>query len=686
MACCAGPNRFILAAVAALALAACDSGSDGGTDPSNSTDPVTSDPDPTPSVTTTLSGQVELVDNTTQAQGLGERLMGYVLPMAHAAITGLVEAPAGTEVRLVRINTTGDVVETLATGETEASGRFALEVPADLDLDRADLVIEAGPTDDPVRAPAAGDEIVVNPVSLSIVNKIVARVQSGDSAFADFRAADLANLVGVIIEELEARAEVVTFAASNSAAADQADDSAGTTDDDLLDDAANPPALATGTVGAKNVAILGIDFEVFPSEALVQANLLASSEALVVDLTEQRQIDLGGRATEEAEAERRWSIEEVDANTGQLELTTDAGNLFQAFSTIPAEADDDAFGLTIGSDGRLLAQGGALRGAIAGDGSVFFMTERRDDGVSRQGQALIAGASQWTPGDVTATFNFVKFDAYVDTGFTGEQWGYTSTLRGDADLACVAGDCSLALDRFSRAGGTERKFFAQAGPDGQLDTNDSSNDGVLTLDGVTLDAAGRFGGTSTVDGNLDFETRGFLAPDGQLLVVQMVGDDSTTLFHDLIVGLPQGTACDASTLNGRYNLVSLAGGLAEGGDANTPFDATFDLEGETLVVDADGAGALALQESRFRGVRLQFNDLNTSLTTEVTLAADESNIPYSVSADCRVTVADEAGDRVLGAVSPDGSMLVIATYEAGGSSTFQSILLGLRQPAQEAAQ
>ncbi len=667
-------NRFILAAAAALALAACDSDSDGGTDPG------TTNPDPTPSVTT-LSGQVELVDTSAQAQGLGERLIGYVLPMAHAAIVGLVDAPAGTPVRLVRIDANGNVVETLATGETQAGGRFDLDVPADLDLDSADLLIEAGPEDDPVRAPAAGEEIIVNPVSLSIVNKIIARVQSGDTEFADFRAADLANLIGIIIEELEARADDVVFATSNDDAAQQADVSAGTSDDDLVDAVQSPPTLATDAVGATNVAILGIEFEAFGAEA----NLRANSEALVVDLTSDRQIDLGGRPTEEAEVERRWSIEEVDANTGELALNTDAGNLFQAFSTIPAEDDDDAFDLTIGSDGRLFAQNGALRGAIAGDGSVFFMTERRDDGDFRQGQALIAGASQWTPGDVTQAFNFVKFDAYVDTGFTEVQWGYTSTLRGAADLACVAGNCSLELDRLSRAEGTSRKFFAQAGPDGGLDTNDSSNDGVLTLSGVTLDDTGQLGGTSTVNGDLDFETRGFLARDGQLLVVQMAADDSTTLFHDFIVGLPQGT-CDDTTLDGRYNLVSLGGGLDEGGDPNAVFGAGFDLESETLVVDADGAGALALQESRFRGVRLQFNDLDTSLTTEATVGEDEPNLPYSVSADCRVTVVDEAGDRVLGAVSPDGSMLVIATYEqstdaAGLDSTFQSILLGLRQPS-----
>lgn len=668
-------NRFILAAAAALALAACDSDSDGGTDPG------TTNPDPTPSVTT-LSGQVELVDTTAQAQGLGERLIGYVLPMAHAAIVGLVDAPAGTPVRLVRIDATGNVVETLATGETQAGGRFDLDVPADLDLDSADLLIEAGPEDDPVRAPAAGEEIIVNPVSLSIVNKIIARVQSGDTQFADFRAADLANLIGIIIEELEAQADDVVFATSNDAAARRADESAGTSDDDLVDDAENPPPLATDAVGATNVAVLGIEFEAFGAEA----NLRANSEALVVDLTSDRQIDLGGRATEEAEAERRWSIEEVDANTGELKLDTDDGTLFSPFSTVAAEDDDEAFDLTIGSDGRVFAQNGALRGAIAGDGSVFFMTERRDEGDSRQGQALIAGASQWNPGDISQAFNFVKFDAYVDTGFTKVQWGYTSTLRGAADLECVAGDCSLALDRLSRADGTSRKFFAQAGPNGGLDTNDSSNDGVLTLGGVTLDDTGRLGGTSTVAGNLDFETRGFLASDGQLLVVQMVADDSTTLFHDFIVGLPQGTGCDASTLSGRYNLLSLGGGLDEGGDPNVVFGAAFDLESETLVVDANGAGALALQESRFRGVRLQFNDLNTSLTTEVTVGENEPNLPYSVSADCRVSVVDEAGDRVLGAVSPDGSMLVIATYEqstddAGLDSTFQSILLGLRQPS-----
>lgn len=335
----------------------------------------------------------------------------------------------------------------------------------------------------------------------------------------------------------------------------------------------------------------------------------------------------------------------------------------------------------MGNDGRLFALGGNIRGAVSDDGKLFTMTETRTE-QDGNGAAfgLFAGASTWSPGDVSEAFNFVKLTGYVEAG--GSKVGYLTTHRGDADLACTDGNCSVDLDRFT-AGDDMRKFYAQIAPDGTLETDSTADgnfdgfklDGTLSLEDFSLDSAGRIGGSVDVFGK-DYRTRGFVGPDASMMVLQVSSEDVGVRADELFVGLPQGTSCDAANLDGDYNMVWLTGVLGSGGP-------TVAVESETLLAQADGQGSLDISASRYREAVITFDGTNTGLSRDVIADTDDTGIPYTVESDCKVSISDTTDDVVKGAVSPDGRAFVLATYsvESSGEETFQSLAIGLRRPA-----
>ena len=647
-------------AVFSVALSACGGGGSGGGGSSSN-----DDPDSATTQSNTFSGNVELVNGTAEAhtRPWEERLLAFFMADTRAAIGGLIDAPDGTTVRLIRIGNDGNEVDQLATTQTD-NGRFTFEVELDSEAG-GDLIIEAGSASDPVRAPAGGEDVVVNPVSSSIVNKVIERVQAG-GAFSDFRASDLASLVRIVIDELDTAN--VTFSGSNAAAATQADDDAGDVDDDLVASVEGENSVATAFVGDKNLAAIDVLLEAFGDNA----GFAVLNNTLAPAITDDLRLDASGVTTEDARTERGWSFDGSGnvTSTGTQDTTTETG------------ADGEGFDVTVGADGRLFALGGNIRGAVSDDGELFAMTQTSTE-LDGNGAAfgLFAGASTWNPGDVTETFNFVKFDGYVDKNSTDDQVGFTTTLTGEVAMNCAAGSCDLDLDRFTK-GADFRKYFAQIGPDtaNPFSTGESSNDGVLALNGIGLGTNGSLSGTAEgiVGGSasgVDFRTRGFVAPDAGMLLLQLSGEDQT-FFEDFIVGLPKGSSCDQSNLDGAYNMVWLTGVLNETGP-------TVAIESETLVAKADGAGNLDISASRYREAVLSFNGTNTGLSRDVIADTDETGIPYSVATDCKLTISDTAGDRVLGAVSPDGRAFLLATYtvESGGAETFQSLGIGLRRPA-----
>jgi len=662
------PSVLALGVSTAL-LAACGGG--GGSSPATEDDPA--------ATTSGFSGSVELVDGTqADTRDWSERMLAWLLADTHAAIGGLVDAPAGTPVRLIRIGTDGNEVDQIATTTTDADGRFTFDVEVDEDA-AGDLIIEAGDLNDPVRAPAGGEDVIVNPVSSSIVNQVLERVQAG-GAFSDYRAADLANLVAIIIEELDALGVTIT-STSNSDAADEADTAAGESDDDLLTSVEGENPLADSFVGEKNVAVLDILLE----GTGAGAGFAAVNQTLSPQITSTLRFDAAGRTAEDSRSERIWSFD----GAGGI---TSSGTQEATAETI---GDDEDFGVTVGKDGRLAALGGSIRGAVSADGQLFAMTETRSE-LAGQGASfgVFAGASTWTPGDINETFNFVKFDGYVDEQFTADQVGFTTTLTGEATLDCADGDCSLDLDRFDAEStpATARKFFAQVGPDenNALATDGSSNDGVLGLTGITLQDGGRLTGEAaiTVDGSSvagEWRTRGFVAPDSRMLLAQLSAADAT-LFEDFIVGLPKGDSCGEATLDGVYNTVWLTGVLSDVAPRQIA------VENEAFSIDANGAGNIDIPAASFREAVLTFDGtsgdgIEAGLTRDV-VSDTADTVGYTVAADCKLEIVDEADDVVLGAVSPDGEVFVLATYtrevfQGEPDETFQSIAIGMRRPAQQ---
>lgn len=128
-----------------------------------------------------LEGQVMVPqqDQSLNASATAENpFLSYLIPPAHAA-TGLTEAPAGVEVRLIRIDDEGRPVsnEPLATTQTNAEGRYSLDVPTNISLPATNVVVEVGnyATGKYLRNFATQSELDLNPVTTAFVQLVVDR-------------------------------------------------------------------------------------------------------------------------------------------------------------------------------------------------------------------------------------------------------------------------------------------------------------------------------------------------------------------------------------------------------------------------------------------------------------------------------------------------------------------------------
>lgn len=664
----------------ALALTACGGGGGGGGNGGDNTDNGGDDTADggTGVETTTFTGSVEVASGSTTADARDwtQRVLAFFLADTRAAIGGLQPAPDGTAVRLIQIDSEGNEVDQLDSGTVE-DGRFELNTDVEVE-GRFDLVIEAGEADDPVRAPAGGDEIAVSPVSLNIVNKVLARIAADESlSLDDYRAADLVALIAIIVEELDARDYTFT-STSNSAAADEADTEAGETDDELVASVEGNATQLDALTGTKNLIIQDVILEVSRSSQFGdQTRFTAVRESMTPTITTDSRFDISRTSVREAETGIEWLVSR-DVDTDAVSLSF-AGFFDSSAST---EGEDAAIDLTVGSDGRLFTSlASNVRGATTPDGELLALTEAARGGEPGEREeffaGIMAGASEWDPGTtVNEDFNYVLFDAYAAQD--GTHAGFATTLRGEANLSCADGDdCSLTLTRAFNGGADTRKFYAEASPGSPIDAGASSNTATLTYEGLALTDTGRFSGTPTIDGFESLEVEGLLAPDARMLVTHVHARDGRDRFQDFLVGLPAGASCDNATLDGGYNLVGLFGVLEADAEPDATYGNAIRVESETSRVDADGAGSLVLSDSRFPGGTLRFEDDISTLTSGTGTDTDDT-IGYTVTSDCRLEIIDgDGGEYVLGAVSPDGEAFVVATHETAEAD--QSMAIGLRR-------
>lgn len=177
-----------------------------------------------------LEGQVmvpqqdqSLKSVTTQAQN---PFLSYLIPPAHAA-TGLTEAPAGVQVRLIRIDDEGRPVsnEPLATTQTDAEGRYSLDVPTSVSLPATNVVLEVGnyATGKYLRNFATQGQLDLNPVTTAFVQLMVDRpeplfslplnvvqelrnLSNQETQSIDYATVDLATSLNTTLSSLKANA------------------------------------------------------------------------------------------------------------------------------------------------------------------------------------------------------------------------------------------------------------------------------------------------------------------------------------------------------------------------------------------------------------------------------------------------------------------------------------------------
>lgn len=164
-----------------------------------------------------------LQNATTEAQN---PFLSYLIPPAHAA-TGLTEAPTGVQVRLIRIDDEGRPVsnEPLATTQTDAEGRYTLDVPTSVSLPATNVVLEVGnyATGKYLRNFATQAQLDLNPVTTAFVQLMVDRpepllslplnvvqelrnLSTQETQSIDYTTVDLATSLNTTLSSLKANA------------------------------------------------------------------------------------------------------------------------------------------------------------------------------------------------------------------------------------------------------------------------------------------------------------------------------------------------------------------------------------------------------------------------------------------------------------------------------------------------
>ncbi|WP_067563505.1 hypothetical protein [Halofilum ochraceum] len=630
------------AAAVLTALAGC--GGDDGSSSSGSTE------------TTTVSGTVQSPGGESIGYNnwldYGQDRLASLFPSARADISGLADVPERTPVQLVRLNTDGSVAETLASDETDANGQFSLEVDASTDLS-SDVVVQAGTNDSTMRAPAAGDNLDVNPVSEKVVRDVVDRVSNDNFGYDDVEPEQVQSTVEAVEEQLEAN-DVDVSGSSVDEAVTTVDDNDGTTSEDLLD--ASASEAGADFVGAKNVAAL--DFQL-ANPSTDTARYEFATRLLGASVTDGGEFDRSTGTSERRFVRRTWT-------------QSDSGIDATFSSDVTRTDNDSAKAITFEGEGRFL---GSLRetkdaltkGIHSDDGDIFAAVQTDATGSS----SILVGSDDWSaPSDFSQTYNMVRMDAYIDeSGSSADgQIALAPMLRAEADFTCSSGTCDIGVTR--DFGADTRKFFLQQGVDNtSLFAGDSSSLSPFTVNDVTLSSDG------TLEGPNEVATRGFIGPDGNIASFMFKTTSSSDFpYQDYYVGVPQGSSCGTGTLDGTYNVVGMEGLMQPASGSTT---GEFDMEFERYQVTADGSGGLTRADGIAKKTKLApFNDL--PLLSQEVRTNSEPQLTYGVASNCVVTIQDQEGNRRQGAVSPDGEVLVLNSFTKnvvtqGSSSTTEIV-------------
>lgn len=688
---------------ASMGLAACGGGG-GGSSSSGTTDETTT------AQLQSVSGTVEKPTGVTIAETRWRdqllAALGSLVSPLEADVGGL-EPAVNVDVQLVRLNDDGTVAEVLANSATDGNGDFTLS--ADFNA-TGDLVVIAGTTD-PIRAPAGGDNLQVNPVSETIVRKVLDRVASG-SSFSDFSATELATLVGTILDELEAAGVDFSGVTSIDEAVTAADDGAGTTDDELVANSEGEPNIELA--GDMNVANIGFETEVVGSEA----NISITSENIPTTFVDGPGLDFSGQTITVFNSVASWNF--TDANNFDFQVNQSANE-----ETVPN--DEPPVFLSIGTSGRLATENGA-KGAISSDGRKFVFSGTDSNDFAN----IVFGVVRGDPGTVSETYNIVSYvpffdntlqdavgdqdgDGNDDNEFFPAQVGNLIGTRHTLTIDCSSGSCTYQatdldgsnfedttadfatdVENGATTNASDQRYYAQSGPEGFRGGNGGADAGHPQFQ-IYPSFLQNFSDAIAVSSNGVLSedtgsqaTRGFLAADGSMILLQFETNDAATGQQfpgfpgtAIYVGLPQGDSCDNSTLNGSYNVAthaSIHSDTAQGG-----FDGTFATETGAYTVEFDGSGGIQVPDVTVEERVLAFG-ADPVLNASIFIEPADSSITYSVNADCTVTIVDEGGAKgthLNGIVSPDGESIIFGEFINEGNlsgDVFIQLLAGFRVP------
>ena len=536
--------------------------------------------------------------------------------------------------------------------------------------------------------PSSGRDVLVNPVSEATTRAVI-----DNGGFDDLTSSKMASLTAYFLRELQAENFVFNKFGDLDMSVNQVNDLLGEEINGLVSASRGD---GVSLAGSYHLSLLDVSVQGSSDEGRFEAGHRLVDPAIQQFPGGEKRIDFGGRDVVSRGIARQWTFTDNTVADSQWDTTTDT-----------TEGSSSALApMVVTTDGRLVFLN-QDDGVVSEDGKLFALRASRGAGGNDMvTETLGIGAVQWdAPADIEPqNFNLIRYQTLVDPGL-GAGAGIAMGTRVFGELECSARECSVDLEIFN-VGPDPHRLIAVMDPTGDL-FRDEIGDGFQATPYHDQFKRLRFilgdtGRLSEDDDDPGRQVSGLVGPDAAgsgigLLVAHAREGGSSALYIGIprpvdvdVLGGSEDDLCSKSTINGTYNMVSHDFRLEGEADTTVIGDEALIRPGTGRSPQPVDNGELSLTQLLFNQSTLDFNNGNAVVEVdrfsegrETTFAPNQ----LTVEPGCMFVFDDSTlpahHEPPRGVVSPDGRILVIASFDHGRASAsandaFAQLVFGFR--------
>ncbi len=537
--------------------------------------------------------------------------------------------------------------------------------------------------------PSSGRDVLVNPVSEATTRAVI-----DNGGFDDLTSSKMASLTAYFLRELQAENFVFNKFGDLDMSVNQVND--------LLGDEINGLVSASrgdgvSLAGSYHLSLLDVSVQGSSDEGRFEAGHRLVDPAIQQFPGGEKRIDFGGRDVVSRGIARQWTFTDNTVADSEWTATTDT-----------TEGSSSALApMVVTADGRLVFLN-QDDGVVSEDGKLFALRASRGAGGNDMvTETLGIGALQWdTPTEPPRKdFNMIRYQPLVDGDF-GSGAGVAMGTRIVGEFGCSSlvsddGECWIDLNTIDlNTDGYEpdpHRLIAVMDPTGDLIRDEIGESDV----GKPEHDAGKrlrfiLGDTGRLsEDDAGRQVSGLVGPDaagsGIGLLVAHARESATSALY---IGVPRpmdsADFCSNATINGTYNMVSHDFRLEGEADTTVIGDEALIRPGTGRSPQPVDNGELSLTQLLFNQSTLDFNNGNAVVEVdrfsegrETTFAPNQLTVEPGCMFVFDGSTLPVHHEPPRGVVSPDGRILVIASFDHGRASSsandaFAQLVFGFR--------